>query len=81
MKVYSIATGEALLTGRCEIPDGTGDVYEVPLFGAQSVIMERFRIGEVNTFRGDGTYITERGVLLWPGQAPDLLPNWQPLAS
>jgi hypothetical protein len=53
----------------------------VPLFGPVSVIMERFDMGKVNLFRPAGSYVTERGVLLLPGQDPRLLPGWQPLAS
>jgi hypothetical protein len=48
--------------------------YDVPLFGATSIIMERFGIGEVNIFRADGSYVTERGVLLVPGQDPRRAP-------
>lgn len=81
MKVFSIDTGRTLMIGRCDVPDDTVDAYDVPLFGAASVIMERFGIGEVNLFRPDGTYTTERGVLLVPGQDPQLLPGWQPLSS
>ncbi|WP_421994526.1 hypothetical protein [Roseococcus sp.] len=81
MKVFSKATGETRLSGRCDVPEGTIDAYDVPLFGAKSIIMERFGIGEVNVFRPDGSYTTERGVLLVPGQDPALLPGWQPLAS
>ncbi|WP_421992323.1 hypothetical protein [Roseococcus sp.] len=81
MKVFSKASGEALLIGRCDIPEGTVDVYDVPLFGPSKIRMERFGIGEVNIFRPDGSYITEHGVLLVPGQDPQLLPGWQSLAS
>jgi hypothetical protein len=81
MKVFSRDTGETRLIGRCDIPDDTVDVYDVPLFGAKSVIVERFGIGYVNMFRSDGTYTSEGGVLLVPGQDPELLPGWQPLAS
>jgi hypothetical protein len=81
MKVFSKASGETLLIGRCDIPEGTVDVYDVPLFGASHMRMERFGIGGVNIFRPDGTFVTETGVLLVPGQDPELLPGWQPLVS
>ncbi|MDB5379951.1 MAG: hypothetical protein JWR00_4397 [Rubritepida sp.] len=81
MKVFSKDTGETRLIGRCDIPEGTVDVYDVPLFGSSKIRMERFGIGEANIFRPDGSYLTERGVLLVPGQDPHLLPGWQPLAS
>jgi hypothetical protein len=81
MKVFSKETGETLLAGRCDVPDDGKMTFDVPLFGPASIIMERFGIGEVNSFRPDGTYTTERGVLLVPGQDPSLLPGWQSLAS
>ncbi|MBS7812852.1 hypothetical protein [Roseococcus pinisoli] len=81
MKVFSWDTGETLLIGRCDVADDGELAHDVPLFGANSIIMERYGIGEVNIFRPDGSYVTERGVLLVPGQDPALLPGWQPLAS
>jgi hypothetical protein len=56
------------------------DAYDVPPFGAKSIIIERYGIGEVNHFRPDGTNLTEKGILLIPDQDPALLPGWQPLA-
>jgi hypothetical protein len=81
MKVFSKATGDTLLIGRCDVPDDGELAFDVPLFGVKTIIMQRFGIGEVNIFRPDGTYTTERGVLLVPGQDPALLPGWQSLAS
>lgn len=83
MKVFSRATGETLLVGRCDIPEGTVDVYDVLLFGAKSMLMERFGIGEVVFYAttDDPKYRVEKGVLLIPGQDASLLPGWQPLSS
>lgn len=81
MKVFSRDSGETRLLGRCDIPEDTVDVYDVPLLGASSVLMARFGVGEVAFFRPDGSFSVERGVLLVPGQDPQLLPGWQPLSS
>jgi hypothetical protein len=80
MKVFSRATGETLLIGRCDIDDSEVDFYDVPLFGPKEIRMERFGIGEI-AFYGQGVYRVEKGVLLVPGQDASLLPGWQPLSS
>jgi hypothetical protein len=74
MKVSSRNTGETRLVGTCDISEDTVDSYDVPLFRGKSMFMERFGIGYVNLFRLMGTYTTELGVLLVPGQDPELLP-------
>jgi hypothetical protein len=82
MKVYLGECGEKRLVGRADIPDDTGPVYEVPLFGAVSVIRERFTIGTVTHLpAGAAVPYVERAVLLSPGQPVELLPGWQPLVS
>ena len=82
MKVYVNDTDGNRLLGRADIPqDHPGAVYEVPLFGPVSIIMERFTIGTMSTPAAGGEWNVERVVLLSPLQSPDLLPEWTPLAS
>lgn len=82
MKVYLDDGGDKRLIGRADVPDGHGPVYEVPLFGAASVIAERFALGTVTHLpAGGGAPVVERAVLAAPGQLVDLLPGWHPLAS
>lgn len=82
MKVYLDDGGEKLLLGRAEVPEDVGAVYELPLFGAASTIVERFAIGTVTHLpAGGGAPVVERVVLLTPDQRPELLPGWQALAS
>ena len=82
MKVYLDDCGEKRLVGRADVPDSIGPLLEVPLFGAGSVIREQFVIGTVTHLRPSGGFpVVERAVLLAPGQPPELLPGWQPLAS
>jgi hypothetical protein len=82
MKVYLDENGSKRLVGRADVPEGTGPVYEVPLFGAASIIAERFTIGAVTHRPAGGSLpVVERAVMLAPGQLADLLPGWQPLAS
>jgi hypothetical protein len=82
VKVYLSDEHGQRLIGRADMPMGHGPVFEVPLFGAGSVIRERFTIGSVTHLPpGGGVPVVERAVLLAPGQVPELLPGWQPLAS
>ncbi len=82
MKVYLEKDGAKCLVGRADIPTEIGPVYEVPLFGAVSIIRERFTIGMVTHLdAGENAPRVERAVLASPGQLIDLLPGWQPLAS
>lgn len=82
MKVYVDDCGEKRLIGRADVPDGQGLFYEVMLFGVKSTIKERFMLGVVTHLPAGGAApIVERVVLLAPGQQPELLPGWQPLAS
>ncbi len=82
MKVCLDECGEKRLVGRADIPDDTGPVYEVPLFGAVSVIRERFTVGTVTHLpAGAAVPCVERAVLLSPGQVAGFLPGWQPLTS
>jgi hypothetical protein len=82
MKVYLDDFGEKRLVGRADIPADIGPVYEVPLFGAASIIRERFTIGTVTSLpAGEAPPRVERAVLISPGQLVELLPGWQPLAS
>jgi hypothetical protein len=82
MKVYREVDGERRLVGRADIPPDSGPAFEVPLFGAASIIREQFTIGTItHVLPGGGAPIVERVVLLASGQPPDLLPGWQPLAS
>ncbi len=82
MKVYTGQAEERRLIGRADIPHDASQVYEVPLFGAASIIVERYTIGAVTHLNpGHASPIVERAVLLAEGQPPELLPGWQPLAS
>lgn len=82
MKVYRDEAGERRLIGRADIPDDVGPVYEVHLFGAASTITDRFNVGAVTHFGPEqGDIQVEKAILLGPGQRPELLPGWQPLAS
>lgn len=82
MKVYLDEAGSQRLVGRADIPADTGPVLAVPLFGAASVVCEQFTIGTVTHLpAAGGAPMVERVVLLAPGQLPELLPGWQPLAS
>jgi hypothetical protein len=81
MKVYLDDAGEKRLLGRADVPEDVGAVYEMPLFGAASTIVERFTIGTVTHLPPGGAPVVERVVLLSPEQYPELLPGWQPLAS
>lgn len=82
MKVYVDDCGEKRLIGRADVPDGQDLFYEVSLFGAISTMIERFTLGVVTHLPAGGAVpIVERAVLLSPGQQPELLPGWQPLAS
>ena len=57
-------------------------MFEVPLFGAASIIAERFAIGAVTRLpEGGGAPVGERAVLAAPGQMVELLPGWVPQAS
>lgn len=82
MKVYLDGCGEQRLIGRADVPVDHGPVFEVPLFGAASIITERYTIGVVTHLpSGGGAPVVERAVLLSLNQSPELLPGWQPLAS
>jgi hypothetical protein len=82
VKVYVDEGGDKRLIGRADVPPEEGPIYEVPLFGTASVIVERYAIGTVTRFPpGGGTPTVERAVLLALDQRPELLPGWQPLAS
>ncbi len=82
MEVYLFEDGGTRLVGRAEVPDDTGPVFEVPLFGAASVMAERFAVGAVTHLpEGGGTPVVERAVLLAPDQWAELLPGWEPLAT
>jgi hypothetical protein len=81
VKVYATVDGCKRLIGRAEVPDDTGPVFAVPLFGPVSVIRENYSIGTVTYTPLGGALTVERAVLLAAGQAPELLPGWMPLAS
>lgn len=82
MKVYLDDVGDKRLIGRADVPDGHGPVFEVPLFGPTSIIVEKFALGTVTHMpAGGGAPVVERAVLLALDQRPELLPGWQPLAS
>lgn len=82
MKVYRDDAGGKRLLGRAEVPDDVEALYELPLFGAASTIVERFVVAIVtHPLQDDGAPLVERVVLLSPEQRPELLPGWQPLAS
>ena len=82
MKAYRFENGDTRLVGRADVPDDTGPVFEVPLFGAASVIAERFAIRAVTRLPASGgAPAAECAVLMAPDQWAELLPGWQPLAS
>jgi hypothetical protein len=81
MDVYADEGGEMRLIGHAAVPHDSGPVFEVPLFGAVSIIRERFTIGTVTHLpEGSEDPVVVRAVLLSPGQSPNLLPGWRPLA-
>lgn len=81
-RVYLDEGGNKQLLGRAAIPADTDPVYEVVLFGATPTIVDRFTVGTVTHLPpGGGDMIVERAVLLTPGQRPEILWGWQPLAS
>jgi hypothetical protein len=81
MKVYEMQGNEPRLVGRCELPADVGPVFEVPLFGTNSVIREQYTIGTVTHVQAGEAPRVERAVLLSPGQPAELLPGWAPLTS
>ena len=82
MRVHLDRNGDKRLVGRADVAEDAGPVFAVPMFGAASVIAERFAIGAVTRFpAGGGAPVVERAVLAAPGQLVELLPGWAPLAS
>ncbi len=82
MKVYRFECGGPRLIGRADIPSDVGSVYEMPLFGAVTVIREQYAVGEVAPAPNSGEgAVPERALLLSIEQRPELLPGWQPLSS
>jgi hypothetical protein len=82
VKVYSDDGGTRRLIGRAEIEDDGMPVYRLFLFGAASTIADDYTIGTVTHLREDGRPpVVERVIVIGPGQLPELLPGWQPLAS
>lgn len=81
MKVY-VEDGRRLhLVGRAEVHADEGPILEVPLFGAQSTIVEYFALEEVAYRQSNGRPTVERAVILSGEQRPELLPGWAPLSS
>ena len=81
MKVYTEDAGKHRLIGRADIPADEGPVYELSLFGAASTITEHYMIQVVMSLQFNSPILVDRGVVLRPGQRPELLPGWTPLAS
>jgi hypothetical protein len=82
VKVYRFDGTEYHLIGRADVPDEGSPVYEMPLFGPVSVIVERFTISAVTHLRpGSTPPLVERALVLADEQRPEILPGWQPLAS
>jgi hypothetical protein len=82
VKVYVDDGGEKRLIGRADLSPDSKPVLEVRLFGVHAIICEQFTIGTVTRLpAGAAGPVVERAVLLAPGQPPELLPGWQPLAS
>lgn len=82
MKVYVNDADGPRLIGRADVPeDHPSAVYEVPLFGAASIIMESFALGTVSHPVPGGQLKVERVILLSSVQSPELLPDWTPIAS
>jgi hypothetical protein len=81
-KVFQDYDNGRRLVGRAEVPQDAEPVYEVPMFGAVSVIVERFVTGTVTRLpEPGGAPVVERAVLAAPGQLVELLPGWELLAS
>lgn len=82
MRVFLDDGGAKRLIGRADIPNDVGAVYERCLFGPAAIIREQFTVGTVTHLGpGQDDLAVERVILLAPGQCPELLPGWQPLAS
>ena len=82
MKVYVDDAGEKRLIGRADVPEHCGPVFEVPMFEADSTMVESFTVGSVPHLpEGGGLPVVERVVLASPLQLVHLLPGWQPLSS
>jgi hypothetical protein len=80
MNVYVEYNGSMSLVGRADVLDDGRPVFEVQLFSAAAAITDAFVIGSVTHLpSGGGEPVVERGILLAPGQYPDVLPGWQPL--
>jgi hypothetical protein len=82
MHVYLDVDGEKHLIGRADVPQDCGPVFEARLFGPTSIIVEPYTIGAVTKPSvGVAAPVVVTAVLLAPGQCPEFLPGWQPLAS
>lgn len=81
MRVFLDDSGEKRLIGTADIPADHGPVYEARLFGSVSTMTDSFTIGMITHFMPAGPCVTERVVLVAPGQVPSILPRWQPLQS
>ena len=81
MRVYLDENGDKRLVGRADVPDDCGPIFEVPVFGSASIVLERFMVGAVTRMPFGNELIVERAVILWPGQLAEALPGWMPLAA
>jgi hypothetical protein len=82
MKVYLDQGGKKRLIGRADIEDDGMPVFRVRLFGAASSITDDYAMGTVTHLPADGSSpLVERVLFVGPGQRPELLPGWEPLAS
>jgi hypothetical protein len=80
--VYLDKAGDKRLIGHADVPEDTGSLLEVSLFGAASVIREIYTVSIVTYLPpGGGAPVVERAVLVAPGQPAEFLPGWSPLAS
>ena len=80
MKVYLFDDRKRRLVGSADLPDGEQALYEVPVSGPASTVVEHFIIGVVAHLpESGGSPVVERAVLLEPGQPAELVPGWVPL--
>ena len=73
MKVYLEENGDKRLVGYADVPEACGPIFEVPLFGSASIIMEKFVVGAVTRLPFGGDPVVERAVILSQGQLAEVL--------
>lgn len=76
MKVVVTDGERAHLIGWTDLPDDGLPEYVARLFGAASVVEERFKIVPASALGLVGVAPDERVVVVEPGQMVELLPRW-----